>query len=115
MSYMEMDPHVAAALSLAARFQTALEGTLNQMNNGNFRGTDEAETVEVSINGHQWLTGVRIDDGLIKELGAELVGARVNEALQNAQAAASKYNSAAGEQLTAVLEAMTKTANTGYA
>ena len=43
---MEMEPHVAAALALAARFQQALEGTLNQMNNGNFRGEDEAETSE---------------------------------------------------------------------
>ncbi len=32
--------------------------------------------------------------------GAEVVGARINEALQNAQQAAMQYNSAAGEQLT---------------
>lgn len=113
MTDMEMEPHVAAALALAARFQQALEGTLNQMNRGAFRGTDEAESVEVTINGHQWLTGVRINDGLIKELGAEAVGARVNEALQNAQAAASKYNDAAGEQLTAALAAMGKAAGAG--
>ncbi|QLL07435.1 YbaB/EbfC family nucleoid-associated protein [Mycobacterium vicinigordonae] len=111
MTDMEMEPHVAAALALAARFQQALEGTLNQMNAGAFRGKDEAETVEVTINGHQWLTGVRIEDGLIREVGAEAVGARVNEALQNAQAAASKYNAAAGEQLTAALEAMSKAGN----
>ncbi len=117
MTDMDMDPHVAAALTLAGRFQQALEGTLNQMNNGNFRGKDEAETVEVTINGHQWLTGVRINEGLIKELGPEMVGMRVNEALQNAQQAATQYNSAAGEQLTAVLEAMTNAANAnhGYA
>ena len=107
----EMDPHVAQALALAARFQSALDGTLNSMNNGSFLGKDEAETVEVSINGHQWLTGVRIEEGLIKELGAEVVGMRVNEALQKAQMAASNYNDAAGEQLTAVLEAMTNAAN----
>ncbi|OBK20609.1 YbaB/EbfC family nucleoid-associated protein [Mycobacterium asiaticum] len=115
MTSSELDPHVAAALALAAHFQTALEGTLNQMNSGNFRGTDESETVEVTINGHQWLTGVRINDGLIREVGAEVVGARVNEALQNAQASASQYNAAAGEQLTAALEAMTKAANPGFA
>lgn len=111
----ELEPHVAAALALAGRFQQALEGTLNQMNSGNFRGTDEDETVEVTINGHQWLTGVRINEGLIKEVGAEVVGARVNEALHNAQQSASQYNSAAGEQLTAALAAMTKAANGGYA
>ncbi|BBX99054.1 YbaB/EbfC family nucleoid-associated protein [Mycobacterium lacus] len=107
----EMPPQVAQALALAARFQSALDGTLNQMNTGSFRGTDAAETVEVTINGHQWLTGVRIDDGLIKALGAEAVGARVNEALQNAQAAASAYNDAASQQLAAALAAMSKAAN----
>lgn len=111
---MDMDPHVAQALTLAARFQSALEGTLNQMNTGNFHGTDEEKTVEVTINGHQWLTGVRIDDGLIKELGPEAVGMRVNEALQNAQAVATKYNDASSQQLTAALEAMSKAAG-GYA
>lgn len=67
MSMDELDPHVARALTLAARFQSALDGTLNQMNNGSFRATDEAETVEVTINGHQWLTGLRIEDGLLKK------------------------------------------------
>lgn len=69
MSMDELDPHVARALTLAARFQSALDGTLNQMNNGSFRATDEAETVEVTINGHQWLTGLRIEDGLLEEAG----------------------------------------------
>ena len=113
MSREEIPPNVAQALALAGRFQAALDGTLNQMNSGSFRGTDEAKTVEVTINGHQWLTGVRIEDGLLKELGAEAVGARVNEALQNAQATASAYNDAAGQQLTAALAAMSAAANGG--
>jgi DNA-binding protein YbaB len=110
---MDLPPHVAQALALAGRFQSALDGTLNQMNTGSFPGHDEERTVEVTINGHQWLTGVRIDDGLIKELGAEAVGARVNEALMNAQSAASKYNDAAEQQLAAALEAMSQTMNKG--
>lgn len=109
MSMDELDPHVARALTLAARFQSALDGTLNQMNNGSFRATDEAETVEVTINGHQWLTGLRIEDGLLKKLGAEAVAQRVNEALHNAQAAASAYNDAAGEH------AMSRAMNEGMA
>ncbi|BBX75575.1 ESX-1 secretion-associated protein EspL [Mycobacterium shinjukuense] len=109
----EIDPHVAQVLALAARFQSALEGTLNQMNTGSFRGADEEGTVEVTINGHQWLTGVRIQDGLVKKLGAEAVGVRVNEALQNAQSAATAYNDAAGQQLVAALSAMSKTMNQG--
>ncbi|WP_408632401.1 YbaB/EbfC family nucleoid-associated protein [Mycobacterium basiliense] len=112
---MEMDPHVAEALALAARFQSALDGTLNQMNTGSFRGVDETETVEVTINGHQWLTAVRIEDGLLKEVGAEMVGARVNEALRKAQSAASAYNDAAGEQLIQALSAMSDTMNKGSA
>ena len=109
MSMEEIPPHVAQVLALAGRFQSALDGTLNQMNTGSFRGTDEANTVEVTINGHQWLTGVRIDDGLLKEVGAEAVGARVNEALKNAQATASAYNNAAEQQLAAALAAMSQT------
>ncbi|VBA44256.1 ESX-1 secretion-associated protein EspL [Mycobacterium attenuatum] len=113
MTSMEMDPHVAQTLALAARFQTAIDGTLNQMNTGSFRGTDETETVEVTINGHQWLTGVRIQEGLLKQVGAEIVGARVNEALTNAQSAATAYNDAAGEQLIAALSALSDTMNKG--
>lgn len=115
MSFYEIPPDVAEVLALAGQFQTALDGTLNQMNTGSFRGTDEARTVEVTINGHQWLTGIRIDDGLLNEVGAEVVGARVNEALQNAQASASAYNEVAGEQLAAALEAMSKSTNQGPA
>ncbi|WP_373234399.1 YbaB/EbfC family nucleoid-associated protein [Mycobacterium marinum] len=110
---MEMDPQVAQVLALAGRFQSALDGTLNQMNTGTFRGTDDTETVEVMINGHQWLTGVRIADGLLKEVGSEVVGARINQALKNAQAAASKYNDVAGQQLTEMLASMSQTMNNG--
>lgn len=109
---MEIPPDVAQVLALAGRFQSALDGTLNQMNTGSFRGTDDEETVEVTINGHQWLTGVRIEDGLVKKLGAEAVGARVNEALQNAQSTASAYNDAAGQQLSAALSAMSQMSQT---
>lgn len=112
---MEMNPEVARALTLAARFQSALGGTLDQMNQGSFHGSDAAESVEVTINGHQWLTGVRIEQGLLKELGAEAVGARVNEALQNAQSLASAYNDAAGEQLAAALAAMNQAMQQGPA
>ncbi|WP_425518574.1 YbaB/EbfC family nucleoid-associated protein [Mycobacterium spongiae] len=112
---MEMNPQAARALTLTARFQSAVGGTLDQMNQGSFRGTDDAESVEVTINGHQWLTGVRIDDGLLKEVGAEAVGARVNEALQNAQSLANAYNDAAGEQLAAALAAMNQAMEQGPA
>jgi DNA-binding protein YbaB len=110
---MEMEPQVAQALTLVARLQSALDGRLQLMNAGSFRGTDEAETVEVTINGHQWLTGIRIEDGLLRQLGAEAVGQRINEALYHAQAAATAFNEVAGEQLTAALAAMSRAVNEG--
>lgn len=109
---MEFEPHVARALSVAARFQSALDSQLNQMNNKSFRAFDQTKTVEVSINGHQWLTGLRIEDGLLKELGAEMVGTRINEALRNAQNAATLHNTAAEEVLAVTLSALSEDAHT---
>lgn len=115
MSMDELDPHVARALTLAARFQSALDGTLNQMNNGSFRATDEAETVEVTINGHQWLTGLRIVQRLVDPLSHRLGTQLLQQTIFDAQAAASAYNDAAGEQLTAALSAMSRAMNEGMA
>lgn len=105
---MEMDEHVVHVLSVMTKFQSALEGRVNQLNNKSFRAFDEARTVEVTIDGHQWLTDIRIEDGLLRELGAELVGARINEALQNAQNAATLHNKVAGEELTEAFATMSK-------
>jgi DNA-binding protein YbaB len=63
-----------------------------------FRGTDEAVTVAVTVDGRQRLTGLQIKDGLLR-LGAETVAQRINEAILEAQAAATVANGAAQERL----------------
>jgi DNA-binding protein YbaB len=82
-----MHPQVAAVLAQAQRLQSVMDDQLTKMDTETFTATDESKTVEVMLNGHHWLTGVFIEDGLLR-LGAETVAARVNEALQNASAQA---------------------------
>ncbi len=84
----EMHPDVAAVLNQAQQLQSVLDEQLHRMNNQTFTATDEARTVEVTLNGHHHVTGAFIEDGLLR-LGAETVEQRLNEALQNATAAAS--------------------------
>jgi DNA-binding protein YbaB len=87
-----MHPEVSAVLAQAQRLQSVMDEQLRKMNTETFTATDESKTVEVTINGHHWLTDVFIEDGLLR-LGAETVAARVSEALQSAaaQATASIY------------------------
>ena len=99
------DPHLPdmdAVLQQAQLAQSSLEDFKHGINTGTFTGTDDARTVEVTINGHQWLTDLYIEDGLLR-LGAETVGARLNEAVGNAQAAATAGVEAQHEQLLAKL------------
>lgn len=86
----EMHPQVAAILLQAQRLQSAMDDQLAKMATETFTATDEARTVEVTLNGHHWLTDVFIEDGLLR-LGAATVESRINEALgkATAQAAAS--------------------------
>ncbi len=85
----EMHPEVAAVLRQAARLQSLMDEQLQRMNSQTFTATDEAETVEVTLNGHHHLTGTFIADGLLR-LGADTVEQRLNEALQNATDAATE-------------------------
>lgn len=82
-----MHPQVAAVLQQAQRLQSLMDDQLHRMAAQAFTGTDEAETVEVTLNGHHRLVGAVIADGLLR-LGVETVQQRLNEALQNATAAA---------------------------
>lgn len=108
----ELNPESARVLALASQFQAALESQFNRMNDGIFHATDVERTVEVEINGYQWLTGIKIEKGLL-DLGVETVNARVNEALHNAQQAVGAYNKVAGEQLTEVLDQLSRQINRG--
>ena len=73
----------------AQRLQSVMDAQLNKMNTESFTATDEAKTVEVTLNGHHWLTDLFIEDGLLR-LGADTVEARINEALGNATAKATE-------------------------
>ena len=84
---IEMHPEVAAVLQQAQRLQSIMDEQLAKMNTESFTATDEAKTVEVTLNGHHWLTDLFIEDGLLR-LGADTVEARINEALGNATAKA---------------------------
>jgi DNA-binding protein YbaB len=84
----DMHPEVAAVLKQAQRLQSLMDDQLTKMNTETFTAADESDTVEVTLNGHHWLTDVYIEAGLLR-LGAEVVQGRVNEALQKATAQAS--------------------------
>jgi len=97
-----MHPNVAQALEHLERFNSALEGQMRQTATGSFSATDESETVHVTLNGYRSLTGLRIDEGLLR-LGADTVGLRINEALAKAQAAASETTESQQTDLVAAL------------
>ena len=86
---IEMHSEVAAVLQQAQRLQSVMDEQLAKMNTESFTATDEAKTVEVTLNGHHWLTDLFIEDGLLR-LGADTVEARINEALGNATAKATE-------------------------
>lgn len=62
------------------RVQSALEDERHRTDTASYTGTDQAKTVEVTLDWRHWLTGLNIEDGLLR-LGAEEVAQRVNEAL----------------------------------
>lgn len=101
-----LHPEVAAVLQQARRLQSLMDEQLDKMANDSFIGSDEGETVEVTLNGHHWLKDVYIQDGLLR-LGAETVEGRVNEALQNASAVASETIDADRERIDAVVAEIT--------
>jgi len=102
----EMHPHVAAVLNQAQRLQSVMDDQLYKMQNETFTATDESKTVEVTINGHHWLTDVYIKDGLLR-LGADIVEQRINEALQKATGQATASSRADQERINAVLAEIT--------
>ncbi|MDT5068060.1 MAG: hypothetical protein QOK02_4215 [Mycobacterium sp.] len=101
-----MHPQVAAVLKQAQRLQSLMDDQLAKMNTVSFTATDETETVEVTLNGHHWLTDVFIEDGLLR-LGASTVEGRVNEALQNAATMASTSIDEDRERLDAAVAEIT--------
>ena len=101
-----MHPQVAAVLNQAQRLQSIVDDQLHKMNTETFTATDEAKTVEVTLNGHHHLTAVFIADGLLR-MGARVVEQRFNEALQNATAAATQSIEADRERIDAAVAEIT--------
>ena len=50
----DMHPEVAAVLKQARRLQSLMDDQLDKMASDTFTGSDEDETVEVTLNGHHW-------------------------------------------------------------
>ncbi|BBX19332.1 DNA-binding protein [Mycolicibacterium duvalii] len=102
----DMHPEVAAVLRQARRLQSLMDEQLEKMASGSFTASDEDETVEVTLNGHQWIKDVHIQDGLLR-LGSETVEYRVNEALHRANAEASAAIDADRERIDTVVAEIT--------
>jgi DNA-binding protein YbaB len=93
----EMHPQVAEVLRQVENFQTLLDAQADQTKSESFTGTDEAKSVQVTLDGRQWLTEIYIKDGLLR-LGLATVAERINEAMRNAQATATVALEAEGER-----------------
>ena len=102
----EMHPEVAAVLKQAQQLQSIMDEQLHKMSTQTFTATDESETVEVTLDGHHHLTGAFIEDGLLR-LGVQEVENRLNEALQNATAAATASSEADRERIDAAVAEIT--------
>jgi DNA-binding protein YbaB len=98
----EQHPQVTNALEQLQRFSDILEEQMQRSGTGSFTASDRTNTVTATIDGHQLLTNLFIEDGLLR-LGAETVEERINEALLNAHVAAA---SATEEQQHQVITAL---------
>lgn len=102
----DMHPAVAAVLRQAQELQSIMDAQVQKMNTDTFTGSDELRTVEVTLDGHHQLTDVYIEEGLLRH-GAHAVAARLNEALQNAMAAATAAIEADRERIDAMVAELT--------
>jgi ESX secretion-associated protein EspL len=86
-----------ALLRQADRLQSALDD-YQHLETTFFSGADEAKTVRVTVDGGKRLADLYIEEGLLR-LGSETVQQRLNEALLNANAAATGAVGAEQEKL----------------
>ncbi|WAJ45421.1 YbaB/EbfC family nucleoid-associated protein [Mycobacterium sp. Aquia_216] len=92
------DEHPGGALLRQAdRLQSALDDYRYQETTF-FSGSDETKTVSVTVDGSKKLADVYIEAGLLR-LGSETVEQRLNEALRNANAAATSALATEREKL----------------
>lgn len=105
-------PQVAEALGHLQRFQSVLEEALATVDNGVFKGSDEHHTVEVTVNGRCLLSGLYLEDGVMR-LGAAAVQERINAALTAAALSATESLSAQAPKMFADLADITGTMKKG--
>lgn len=99
---LEMDPRAAAAMQQATLFSSLLDQQLRRINTASVNASDEAKTVTVTIDGHQCLTGLHFEEGVLR-LGADEVSNRINEAIETAKAVLSTQLEVEQNQLLASL------------
>lgn len=97
-----MHPQAAEALKLLEQFNSVLSDQMHRSKVATFTGTDAAKSVGATLDGRRMLTGLFVEEGLLR-LGAKTVEDRINEALANAQAAAAATIQAQQQQLAASL------------
>jgi DNA-binding protein YbaB len=102
MSIEAQHPQVAEMLSHLQQFNSALDDQMRRTTVETFSATDETKTVNATVNGSRCLTGLYLEEGLLR-LGADTVAERVNEALAHAQAASSEASNAQRAQLVSAL------------
>ncbi|MBO0677350.1 YbaB/EbfC family nucleoid-associated protein [Mycolicibacterium sp. S2-37] len=112
MSTAAHHPEALAALAQLQEMQAVLSDQLRQVTEGVHTGTDEHQTVEVTVDGSRWLKSIFIKDGLLR-LGADEVQNRINEAMGEAQAKASAALQAQQGQLYANLQGITASLRDG--
>ncbi|OSC40343.1 YbaB/EbfC family nucleoid-associated protein [Mycobacterium decipiens] len=106
-------PQVAAVLQQTTRLHTTLDHYAHQVDTQTYTGTDEARTVQVTLDGRRWLTDLYVTDGLLR-LGGPTVAQRINEALCNAREAAGSVISAQQEALIGGLAQITAALQTHF-
>jgi DNA-binding protein YbaB len=103
----EIDARATEVLQQMQQFVDLVDGEEHLANTQSFSATDAAGTVTAVVDGNRWLTGLRIEPGLLR-LGANTVQQRIGEALSNAQTAALGDTEAQDQQFEESLAAIAK-------
>lgn len=100
---MTPDPAVPEELRRLAATMASLEQQDRELGDSLFDATDGAGLVEVTLNGHGRLVGLRLDDRLLT-LGAQEVADRINETAWAAMELITRTYDEAAPQMRAEVE-----------
>ena len=102
----DIHPDVAAILREAKRLEDVLEERLHQIRTGRFTASDQAGTVEVTLDGQHRIVDVFIAEGALRK-GISAVEDAVNEALLKANAEVDASAAAASIKINEVVAEIT--------